>query len=360
MRILHTADLHLCSPLTANLTGDKIRERKAELFTTFERMVEKAIELGAFAIIIAGDLFDSDKITLRDCKRVAEIIERYPALTYFYVAGNHERTAFTDRIQEKPKNLIIFGEQWEYYAINDVRIIGRSHTEPGMFESLVCEGGKKNIVILHTEPTEKNGTVGIGFDDAQGRGIDYLALGHYHTYRTYRISDGGIAVYPGTPEGRGFDEEGEKGFVLVDVDNKGIHHSFIPFAKRTLHRIEIDITGIKRRIDIEDKISARLSEIPSDDLVRIELVGYIEPADCVDIDLIYARFVNNYYHFEVKNNTRVRVSPENYRFDKSLRGEFIRLLDEAKDLSEEDRGAIALMGMRALNDEPFEMWEDSI
>ena len=359
MRILHTADLHLCSPLTAKLTGEKIRERKGELFATFGRLADKAVELGASAIIMAGDLFDSEDVTLTDCERVLGIIERYPNITYFYACGNHEKRAFADRIREKPKNLIIFGDEWEYYNVKGVRIIGRSRTAPGMFDTLACEGDMKNIVILHGEPRDKSGYGEIGLKEAAEKGIDYLALGHYHTYQVFDLAQNKRAVYPGTPEGRGFDEVGEKGFVLIDTDGREISHTFIPFAKRNLHCIEVDITDVERRIDIENKISASLSGIPSDDLVRVELVGYVEPTEYVDIDIFHSRFVNNYYYFEIKNNTRVRLLPKNYNLDKSLRGEFIRLVNEAVDLTEKDKGLVIMMGISALNGEPFNLWEES-
>ena len=360
MRIIHTSDLHLSSPLNTNLRGEKMKERRGELFSSFDRMVEEGVRLGVRAIIIAGDLFDSDSISIGECQRVLGTIERYPNITYFYVVGNHERTAFVDRIIDMPKNLKVFGNEWEYYTSGDTCIIGRSRPEAGMFESLECDDGKKNIVILHGEPSEKSGSHEIGLREASEKPIDYLALGHYHSYGVYKLSKRGIAVYPGTPEGRGFDEVGQKGFVLIDTDTEVISHRFIPFAKRTLHNVEVDITGVKRRIEIEDLILAKLSGIPNSDLVRVELVGRIEPSDYINTDSLMHRFVNNYYHFEIKNNTRVWLSPENYRFDKSLRGEFVRLLSEVKDLTEEDRGMVALMGIRALGGEELDLWEESL
>ena len=46
MKIIHTADLHLFSPMTANLSFDKAKIRNRELFETFERMVDFAKENG--------------------------------------------------------------------------------------------------------------------------------------------------------------------------------------------------------------------------------------------------------------------------------------------------------------------------
>ena len=38
MKIIHCADIHLDSKMSANLTKEKARERKTELLTTFQNM----------------------------------------------------------------------------------------------------------------------------------------------------------------------------------------------------------------------------------------------------------------------------------------------------------------------------------
>ena len=58
MRIIHTSDIHLDSPLTSRLSANKIRERRRELLSGFGRLVDEAKTQGTEAIIIAGDLFD--------------------------------------------------------------------------------------------------------------------------------------------------------------------------------------------------------------------------------------------------------------------------------------------------------------
>ena len=62
MKILHTSDLHLDSPLTTRLDSKKVRERKNELLLSFKRLSELADREGSEAFIIAGDLFDSERI----------------------------------------------------------------------------------------------------------------------------------------------------------------------------------------------------------------------------------------------------------------------------------------------------------
>ena len=63
MKIIHCADLHLDSKMTANLSKDQARERKREILRTFTRMVEYASKNDVRVILIAGDLFDTRSVS---------------------------------------------------------------------------------------------------------------------------------------------------------------------------------------------------------------------------------------------------------------------------------------------------------
>ena len=47
MKILHCADIHLDSAMTANLDKDKARERRSELLASFKDMVGYAVKVTA-------------------------------------------------------------------------------------------------------------------------------------------------------------------------------------------------------------------------------------------------------------------------------------------------------------------------
>ena len=91
MRIIHTSDLHLYSPLTARLSPLEARGRRTELTETFKRIIDAAASEGASCVIIAGDLFDSERITLGEAERIADAIARAADVTFFSLPGNHER-----------------------------------------------------------------------------------------------------------------------------------------------------------------------------------------------------------------------------------------------------------------------------
>ena len=97
MKILHTADLHIGSPLTSRLSPEKIRQRKTELIVTLERMTELALSTNISLFIIAGDLFDTRKVSKSLCGRILNIISATPSVEFLYLSGNHEKNAIIER-----------------------------------------------------------------------------------------------------------------------------------------------------------------------------------------------------------------------------------------------------------------------
>ena len=349
MKILHTADLHIDSPLTSHLSPDKVRERRAELFSTLSAMVESAAQSGIRIIIIAGDLFDSDKITKAAKKRTLSLIAAHGEISFFYLPGNHEEEGLVSGEEYLPENLFLFGEEWTYFASGDLVIAGRSTTSKDMFDTLSLPADKRNIVVLHGELRDRSDESGvIGKRDAAGKNIDYLALGHYHSYSAERIDDRCTAVYAGTPEGRGFDELGDKGFVLVDSSDAKLSHRFVPFARRRLHEIEVDVSDVSDLYELERKASTALSAIPSSDLVRLILTGYRQVGFSVDNAALVARFGRDFYYLEAKDDTRLRISASDYERDLSLKGEFIRLVMADTSLSDKKKEEIIACGLAAL------------
>ena len=356
MKFLHTSDLHIGSALTSRLPQDKIRERKSELMSTFEGMIEEAVYQRATAFIIAGDMFDTEKITKTTVDRVIRAIERYPELDFLYLTGNHEKGALIEYGVALPKNLKVFGDEWTYFDYGAVCVAGRSEISADMFKTLDFDYGKANIVVLHGALADgKSGGEIIGKRELEDKNITYLALGHYHSYSEHRISDTGIAVYSGTPEGRGFDEVGSKGFVMIDTDGRITKHTFHPFAKRTLHIADVDLTGAVVRAEIDARVDSALGGIKRGDLVRLRLIGKRPPELFIDTAAIESRWQNAFYHFEIRDEMGIKIDPEEYKLDRSLKGEFIRLVSAKTDLSEEEKAKIIKTGLAALMGEKDEI-----
>ena len=355
MKIIHTSDIHLASKLTARLPSSKVAARRRELTESFFRMCREGINMGAAAMIIAGDMFDSEKTTKKDLDSALAIIERAENMTFFYLPGNHERNLLRDSGETLPKNLLIFGDEWTYFRLGGVTVAGRCETSENMFDTLYLDPQRKNIVVLHGEIRDRSKAGGvIGLADASDKHIDYLALGHYHTYSSGKIDRRGTYAYSGTPEGRGFDEVGELGFSLVSITEDSVLHRFIPFAKRKLIIKDVDISGALRTHDIQLKIADALRETERDNLIRVNFVGERELELRCDKTFLTNRFSEEFYYFEIKDSSKLLTRAEDYKYDKSLKGEFIRLCLDDPTLSVEEKERIIHCGLSALAGEAFD------
>ena len=349
MKIIHTSDIHLASPLTTRLTPSAARERKKELTLTFRRIIEDAERAGAEALIIAGDLFDNERVSARAIDEIMGIIEKCHDLTFFYLPGNHEKDRILESGVNIPRNLKIFGEDWTYFKLGEVTIVGRREICDDAFSALTLNEDEVNLVVLHGELSERTKAPDkIGTKDIEALPIDYLALGHYHSYSATNIGKRTTAVYCGTPEGRGFDEAGDKGYVVVDTNGKFITHRFKKSAARTMRIIEVDISDAERHIELEDRVSSALTEARSEDLVRVVLIGEHAPGVQRDTESLEKRFSPSFFYFEVKDKSRLKISPDEYKNDKSLKGEFIRLVMSKDGLTDEEKEAVIECGIRAL------------
>ena len=347
MKIIHTSDLHLESAMS-KFSPIKAKERAQELFLTFERMADEGAREGVSVIIIAGDMFDSEKYSKRSRDRALGIIKRHPDIDFLYLIGNHESGSFVKDGLDLPHNLKVFGKEWTYFNYGDVTIAGKSEAVGNVFTGLELEESRKNIVVLHGAVKDSAGEgEGISLPLARGRNIDYLALGHYHTYTEYSLDKRGVAVYSGTPEGRGFDETGEKGYMVIDT-TPTLKYSLRPFARRRLHTIPLDLSGVVRTAEIAERAERALRNIPSTDIVRLELVGRYFPTLWKDVDSLVGAYENRFYYFEVKDSSRIAINPEDYRNDKSLKGEFIRTVASDDSLDEETKEKIIACGINAL------------
>ena len=353
MKLIHTSDIHLDSPLSARFSPIQARERKRELLLSFRNMIDEATSIGAVGIIIAGDFFDNDRVSVRTLDTVMGFIEKEKALTFYYLPGNHEKDRLISSGIKIPENLKIFGEEWTYFDLGDnVTLCGTSSVKRGMFETLNLPKGGVNILTLHGELADRSATPDkIGTKELEKLPVDYLALGHYHTYSETKIGDNCVGVYSGCPEGRGFDEDGDKGYVILDVSESGVIYRFAKRASRTVHIIPVDISGAIREIDVENRVSEKLSTVNRADIVRVLLVGEYEAGLRRDTESLVARFSPSYFYLEVKDESRLRISSDDYKNDKSLKGEFIRLVLSEDGLSQNDKEAIIECGLRALSGE---------
>ena len=89
-KIIHCADLHLDSPMETHMTEEQASIRNTEIIHTFLRLTEYAAKNDVRAVIIAGDMFDGERIKIRTVDEILDAIRRTPNVDYLYLAGNHD------------------------------------------------------------------------------------------------------------------------------------------------------------------------------------------------------------------------------------------------------------------------------
>ncbi|MBQ1802819.1 metallophosphoesterase family protein [Lachnobacterium bovis] len=361
MKIIHCADIHLDSKMTTNLTNEQAKERRDELLNTFSKMVDYAKQNEVKAILIAGDLFDTRNISASARNVVKEAILGYPDIDFVYLKGNHDHDNFLSNLEDLPVNLKLFNDkEWKSYEYGNIVITGLELTDDNQYSvcnDLQLEGDKFNIVTLHGQIREGEGNPRdfiINLDNLRGRNIDYLALGHIHSYEEDDLDRRGKYCYPGCLEGRGFDECGKKGFVLLDIDEetKELNTQFVPFAKRNIHNLEVDISGVSTTIEALVKVeeSLRRKEYKETSLVKITLTGAVDVESDINTRIIEGKLEGKFYTVKVVDETSQTVKYQDYERDRSLKGEFIRLVlnSDDNDFDDKDKNAIIKCGIKAL------------
>lgn len=237
-KFLHTADIHLDSPL---LNLDKYEGAPVEAFRSatrraFDNIVELAIREEVHFVIVAGDLYDgdcSDFNTPRHFRRQMKQLGEHN-IRVFLIQGNHDaannmRKAF--RLQ-LPDNVKLFGTRKpETELIEDlgVAIHGQGFAQREVTEDLsknypTAIPGLVNIGILHTSCGSHDQHATYAPSTVKGlssKGYDYWALGHIHKHETVSGPNPWI-IYSGNPQGRSVRETGPRGCVIATYDDDRI------------------------------------------------------------------------------------------------------------------------------------------
>lgn len=359
MKIIHCSDLHLDSRMKSNLDSKKAKERRDEILITYQNMIKYALENDVKIILIAGDLFDKKETTVKARNIVIDSIISNPEIDFIYLKGNHDESGFLDNLEEIPKNLKLFdSEKWTTYAYGRITISGIEFgrlTDYEIYNTLFLNKGDFNIVTMHGQESKyemKDKTEIINLSSLKNKNIDYLALGHIHKYKQAELDQRGIYCYAGCLEGRGFDECGEKGFVLLDIDEETLKYTseFISITKRTLYEINVDISTANSTLETEKLIDKELKGISPDSLIKIVLRGKVDVDSERDIHYLEKKYKSNYYFAKIYDETTLKIDFMTYQNDASLKGEFIRLV-LSQDLSEEEQSKIIVTGIKALSGE---------
>lgn len=345
MKIIHCADIHLGSKIDSRFPKEISELRRAEVRSSLKRMVDYAAQNGVKAVLIAGDLFDGEKPRTKDKDFFFSIVERNPSIDFFYLRGNHDEQG---EHGEYP-NLKTFSKEWKSYSYGGVTVSGietAGENASSLYSTLSLREGNLNIVTLHGQISPSSGVDKVNLGKLRGKYIDYLALGHIHEHSEGRLDERGAWAYSGCLEGRGFDETGKKGFILLNIEEK-ITAQFVPFSENPIEKRELEVSGLTDAYAVE-RLARRQIDFSPSTVYRLELVGEVDAqADELAGDL-QKLLSSSCLYLSIKDRTVKKIDVRAYDDDKSLKGEFVRTVYASNAFSDDEKAKIIAYGLKAL------------
>ena len=357
VRILHAGDFHLDSAFGA-LTPEQARQRRAESRRMPERMVDWANDHGVQLLLLAGDLFDGDDLSGDTAKLLARALGGFQGQVVI-APGNHDpytaRSAYARTLW--PDNVHIFTEdrmQTIPFPQYGCAVHGAAFTAPEEPEDRVLSGftapddGLVHIGLLHGELTGSDSRYRpLTTAAVAASGLHYLALGHVHAPSAMNRAGSTVWAYPGCPQGRGFDETGDRGFLFGDVEPGRVDMQFVPFARRRYEILTVDVS----QGDALEAIRRQLPPDTSQDIYRIRLTG--ETAEPLTLPALEQALSGGFFQLELADDTRLRRDLWDRCGDDTLRGLFLQQLRStcgADPQSQRLMEQAAAFGLAAIDD----------
>ncbi|WP_457584324.1 metallophosphoesterase family protein [Ensifer canadensis] len=294
-RFVHTADLHLDSPLRslALRNADLADIVRGATRQALVRIVDLCLAEEVDALLIAGDLYDGSQTSMNTALFLAGELRRLDeaGIRVFIIRGNHDaQSQVTNELTLPPSVHVFKGRSKAVLAKTlesgrDVYVHGMSFANPHAPESLLPSfqpptADAINIGMLHTSLAGAAGHdvyAPCSVADLQAHGFHYWALGHVHQRQVHASEP--FVVMPGMPQGRDINEAGSKGVTLATVTDEGrLSIEERPVGLATFERMNLDLTGVSDWGDMLDAVRSAFLQsretAAADNLIfRLTLTG---------------------------------------------------------------------------------------
>lgn len=325
MKILHSADWHLDSPLQG-----KTAEQTALLRHALLQIPGKIADLcraeKCDMMLLAGDLFDGP-FSLDGYQALYQALAEV-AVPVFITPGNHDFLGTDSPWLTKswPENVHIFTKpeiESVFLPELNCRVYGAGFTSmdcPGLLAGFeVQEDVAYHIGILHGDPTQVSSPYcPITRPQVKASGLAYLALGHIHKGGSF-TAGATLCAWPGCPMGRGYDEQGEKGVLIVTVEDTASARFVVLDTPRFF---DLETEALE---DPADSLASLLPALGSQDFYRITLTGPSQPVDLAALSTQFSHFPN----LELRDKTTAPVDIWASAGEDSFEGMYFQLLQEA-------------------------------
>ena len=266
MKFIHTADIHLDSPLSglAAYQGAPLHVLRTATRDAFSRLVDVALEEAVDFMVIAGDLYDGSWKDYNTghffCREMGRLHQA--SIPVYVLFGNHDADSEMTKKLQLPPNVHTFdSRKASTFCINALKVAlhGRSYKEAATLDNLSASypaptAGWLNIGVLHTalEGYAAHARYApCSLAELSAKGYDYWALGHVHEHAILQTDP--WVVFPGNLQGRSIRETGPRGAVMVTADGAGI---------ASVERLLVD--GLRwQLVEVDASAAANMADVVS-------------------------------------------------------------------------------------------------
>ncbi|MBD7910674.1 MULTISPECIES: metallophosphoesterase [Clostridium] len=366
IKILHSADLHFDTPFKE--VGEKQRKfSKEELKEVFMKIIYFCKEKSVDIFLLAGDIFDNFTLSKDTLYFIEKAFEEIKDTKVFISPGNHDpymNTSFYKLIKW-PENVHIFTSKIEKVYVDDldVNVWGGAFVDKyvrrSMLDGFDGNSDKINLMVLHGEissSSEGNEYNPITLSEIRESGMDYIALGHRHGFSGINKEGYTYYAYSGNPQGRGFDELGDKGIIYGFISKGIVDLQFIKTSKRNYEEIKIDISNSFGYEEVKNIILTSIEEKERQkNLYKIILHGEISGDFNIDERILDEKLNSHFYYCKIVDKTSVKLNIEELSRGYSVKAIFAKKIQKMLEESstEEEREVIKMafkIGMSSLTE----------
>jgi DNA repair exonuclease SbcCD nuclease subunit len=327
LRLLHTADVHL-GARHADL-GNQAAAQRERQFLAFRATIDVALEEKVDALLIAGDLFDSNTQPRRSVERAAAELKRLTdaAIRVVIIPGTHDvydgasvyraydLAALAGLAPDSDRLVVLTPDRPDVvYGILDLAVHGfvfptkRAPRSPLAGFSAAADGRARwHVGMIHGSlaipgKTDADEVVFTAAEVAASH-LDYLALGHWHS--TQRGQAGVTTwAYSGAPEPVAVDQDRAGSVLLVELDERnGARHVAVEerrVGRTRFARLEIDAATLASQPALVEQLAGRADP---DLVLDARLVGVRRGDLDVVADEVERELADRFFRLRVRDSS---------------------------------------------------------
>lgn len=349
-RLMHMADVHLGA--RHDDLGAAAATQRERQFDAFKRAIDLAVAEKADAVLICGDLFDSNSQPKRSVERAAaelgRLVERHipvvviPGTHDCYDSGSIYRVFDLAELAGAPADSGLVTVLTDTLPTIDLDNVGITVHARVFATKRAAQSPLAAMAVRDADRASGNWQVGmvhgslavpgrfdadeVSFTEQEiaSSNLDYLALGHWHSFREGRAGKT-VWAYSGAPEAVALDQDGAGQVLIVNLDERDGQRRVVvdprPVGRTRFRKVEVDAATVGSQAELD----RQLREFASPDLVLdVRLLG-VRPGELdLNVDELERQLAPGFMRLRVRDASLAPLAETEFAPADTILGAFTR------------------------------------